>query len=69
MLHPHSVCGGGRHEEKTAIKHRGVYFIPLIKTTKTETVSLLLVATETVSRSHSAAPPRPHQSELELDKW
>lgn len=33
MSNPHYVCGGGRHEEKTAIKHRGVYSIPLIKTT------------------------------------
>lgn len=45
MLNPHYVCGGGRHEEKTAIKHRGVYSIPLIKTTKTEKASFLLVPT------------------------
>lgn len=44
MSNPHYVCGGGRHEEKTAIKHRGVYSIPLIKTTKTERVSLVMVS-------------------------
>lgn len=34
------VCRGGRHEEKTALKHRGVYSIPLIKIMKREKVSV-----------------------------
>lgn len=63
MFNPHYVCGGGRHEEKTAIKHRGVYFIPLIKTTKAERVSLLLVPTVMVKWSHSAQtrPPKEYK--------